>query len=188
MIEIGTILAVAIAMTSSLLVALMMIHAFRYVPFVPTENGVVEKMIEIADLKEGEVIYDLGCGDARILIQAMKKAPVKGVGIEVSHIVMSLARIKKWWNKSSVKLLRKNFYDQDLSDADVVICYLFPGVMKKLQEKFEKELKPGARVISYSFPMIEWHPKKTLATRENKPKNFLVYRYDVPDAYRKKPE
>ncbi len=184
MVEAGIILAVIIGVSSSLVVSLMMVHALLYVPFVPTENGVVKKMLEIADLKDGETIYDLGCGDARILIEAMESASVKGIGIEVSRMVITLARFRKWWKKSKVLLMRKNFYEQDLSDADVVICYLFPGVMKKLKEKFEKELKPGARVISYSFPMLEWQPSKTLTTRENKPKNFLVYRYDVPDAYR----
>jgi SAM-dependent methyltransferase len=184
MIELGVILAALIAISASLFVALMMIHAFRYVPFVPTENKVVEKMIEIAELKKGEKIYDLGCGDGRILEVAMSKAPVEAIGIEISYIVISLARLRSWWKGSSIKLIRKNFYNQDLSDADIVICYLFPGVMKKLQKKFEKELKPGARVISYSFPMIEWQPSKTLITKEKKPKNFLVYRYDIPDAYR----
>jgi SAM-dependent methyltransferase len=186
MIEFGVILAAIVAVGMSATVALLMFHAFFYVPFVPTEKRVLEKIVSIADLKDGEKVYDLGSGDGRVLEEALKMASIQATGIEVSRMVLLLGKIRRYFKKTKIQFLRKNFFKHDLSDADVVFCYLFPGVMKGLQEKFEKELKQGARVISYSFPMVEWQPKKTLITREDKPKNFLVYRYDVPESFRSK--
>lgn len=183
MIEFGVILATLIALLTCIAISLLMFHALFYVPLVPTEKRVIKKIAELADLKDGETVYDLGCGDGRVIEALAQEKKITAIGVDVSRIIICLAKIRRLWKKSPIQLLRKNFFDQDLSDADVVFCYLFPRFMKKLQEKFERELKPGARVISYSFPMIEWKALKTLSTREKSPKHFLLYRYDVPDAF-----
>lgn len=185
MIDLVVIGIALIAIATGVLITLLVVHGFFYVPFVPTERSVIEKMVKLAQLKSGEKVYDLGCGDGRILEEALKQARVQATGIEVSKIIVWIAKGRSLWNKTPIRFIRKNFFEHDLSDADVVFCYLFPGVMQRLQKKFEKELKPGARVLSYSFPMVEWNPVKTLVTREKRPNNFLVYRYDIPESYRK---
>lgn len=183
MIELAIILAALIALGTAVIITFMVYQAIRYVPYVPTDRKTVRKMVEVAKIQPGEKVYDLGCGDARLLIEASRHQQIEATGVEVSWPVMMLARCNAWIYKKPVQLLRKNFFDVDLSNADVVFCYLFPKVMKRLDEKFRKELQPGARVISYCFPMEGWNASSATPTKKEKPKNFLIFRYDIPQSY-----
>lgn len=141
-------------------------------PWVPTPMNRVRKMLELAKIKEGEKIYDLGCGDGRFVHLASKKYKAEAVGFELSPLVYLIAKIFQPFWRSKAKIKFKNFHKVDLSDADIIVCYLLPNTLKALQEKFEKELKKGARIISYAFQIKDWKeikkvekiPKKRLST------------------------
>lgn len=179
----AAILALLIGVTAVFTITSLMYSAIRYVPFVPTKQDVVKKMIKAANLKDGDTIYDLGCGDGRFLIEAAKEKRVTAIGIEASWIVTMLAKFRIWISGQKVRLISGNFFKKNISDADVIFCYLFPGVMNKLKDKFISELKEGAKIISFSFPIKEWQPVEVIQTDTNKPKNFLIYVYEIPSSY-----
>jgi 16S rRNA A1518/A1519 N6-dimethyltransferase RsmA/KsgA/DIM1 with predicted DNA glycosylase/AP lyase activity len=137
-------------------------------------------MIEAANLKDGQHVYDIGCGDGRLLIEALKKKKINAHGVEINLFISSLAKLRLWMSEKKAVILRKNFFKVSLRESDVVFCYLFPKVMQKLKIKFQDELKKGAVVISYCFPIKDWKPTKTIQTRADKPKNFLIYVYQMP--------
>lgn len=125
-------------------------------PFVPTPIDAVKKMVELAKIKKGEKVYDIGCGDGRIVYLANKDFEADATGFELSPLVFLLACIRKIIWKSKAKIRFGNFKNKNLSDADVIFCYLLPDTLKKLQEKLDRELKPGARVVSYAFQIGNW--------------------------------
>jgi len=127
-------------------------------PFVPTSMRAVRLMLKAAGLKDGDIVYDIGCGDGRIIIEAMRKYNVRGIGIERSLLVWLLAKLRQIILKSKAQLLYKNMFKVDLSDADTVFCYLLPNTINKLKEKFEKELKIGAKIVSHGFQIEGWKP------------------------------
>ncbi len=120
------------------------------VPFVRTGSDVAKKMVELADVRKGQVVYDLGCGDGKILFFAAEKGG-NCIGIERLRPLCWLGRLRNKFHKSSVRFLCKNFYKVDLSDADVIFCYLFPKIMEKFYVEKFKELKKGAKIISNAF-------------------------------------
>jgi len=154
--------------------------AIRYVPFVPTEVYVMKKMIAAAELKDGQRVFDLGCGDGRLLIEAMRKKHVKATGVEVNRLISWLARFRLWMNRKKAKIICGNFFQTPLRESDVIFCYLFPRVMQQLKEKFEAELKKGTTIVSYCFPIKAWKPTRVITTRASKPHNFLIYVYHTP--------
>jgi SAM-dependent methyltransferase len=122
-------------------------------PWVPTSMENVHKMLTLADVKPGDTVYDLGCGDGRTIITAARRYKAQAVGIEVDpfryiwcQIVINLLGLR-----NQVKVIYGNFFNQDLSKADVVTCYLLPETNTKLEEKFHRELHPGTRVVSNTF-------------------------------------
>ena len=125
-------------------------------PFVPTPMLAVKKMVELAKIKKGEKVYDIGCGDGRTVYLASKLFGAEGIGFELSPMVYLLAVIRKFLWKSKAKIVFGNFKNHSLKDADVVFCYLMPGTLQFLQKKLETELKPGARVVTYAFKVGTW--------------------------------
>lgn len=119
-------------------------------------------MCEAAKLMPGEKVYDLGCGKANLLVVASKQFGARGVGYEISLWAFIWAVCRNWYHKANLDLKMKDFFKADISDADVVFTYLFPEVMLKLEEKFRRELKPGAKVVSYGFPMQNIAPTETI--------------------------
>lgn len=134
-------------------------------PFVPAPIEKVRKMLELAGPKQGEILYDLGSGDGRILIEAARKYDVKCRGIELNPVLarMSARRIAKLGLRDKIRIYQGNFFKKDFSDADIVLIYLFQPTMAPLERKFLSELKPGARIVSLAFtfgsiPFIKSHP------------------------------
>ena len=127
-------------------------------PYIGSPDKVVQAMVRQADIQPGEKVYDLGCGDARLLIAAQRQCQaIIGIGIDISGTLLSLAwlRSKTW--RSPLKLIRGNIIDIDFSDADVVFCYLMPELLAKMDGKL-RALKPGTRIISHQFELVGWQP------------------------------
>lgn len=128
-------------------------------PFVSLSHKRIKKILELANLNQARLLYDLGCGDARFLVAAVKKYPkLKAVGIEINlwAYLRAQANISLSQVRSQVKIYYKNFYKINLSQADIIYCYLWPGAMERLKPKLEHELKSGAVVMSYAFPIKNW--------------------------------
>jgi ubiquinone/menaquinone biosynthesis C-methylase UbiE len=119
-------------------------------------------MLELADVKPGDVVFDLGCGDGRVLITAAQRYKAKGVGIELSSnlVRMTNDNVKRLNLEPFVKVTQGSLLDMNLQDADVVILYLDTGANDMLKPKLEKQLKPGARVVSHDFEVRGWKPAK----------------------------
>lgn len=135
-------------------------------------------MIEMADLKEGEIVYDLGCGDGRLLIEAEKKQNVEARGFEIAPIPFLIANIKKWTANAKIKLNFSNFLKADLCDADVIFCYLGPDIMASLYQKIKKECKKGTRIISNTFRIPEVKPAK-IRPKDLQKRVPTIYLYEI---------
>lgn len=131
--------------------------------FVPTPYSVVEKMLELADVKKGDVVYDLGCGDGRIPVTAAKKFGVKAFGYDIdpARIRDSLANVKRNKVDDLVTIKKQDIFQLDLTPASVVTLYLLPELNVKLMPQLEK-LKPGTRIVSHDFDMRGAKPKQHL--------------------------
>ena len=125
-------------------------------PYVPTPMARVEKMLALAKIKKGEKVYDIGCGDGRMVYVAANEYGANAVGYELSPFVYLLARVRKFFWRSLAKIEFTDFRYRNLSDADVIVCYLLPDALARLQPKLETELKKGARVVSYAFAIGTW--------------------------------
>jgi len=129
--------------------------------FVPTPHEVVERMLALADIRPGEIVYDLGCGDGRIPIAAAKKYRVKSWGFDINpaRVRESLDNVKKAGAKNLVTIKQQDIFELDLSKADVITLYLLPQLNVKLIPQLDK-LKPGCRIVSHDFPMAGVRPKR----------------------------
>lgn len=134
----------------------------KIVPFVPTPQVVVDKMIELAGVKKGDVVFDLGSGDGRIVITAAKKG-ARAVGFDVDGDLVKESRenIRKAGVQKLAEIRQQDILTVDLSPASVVTMYLLPDVNMKLRPNILSQLKPGSRVVSHAFDMGDWKPDKT---------------------------
>jgi SAM-dependent methyltransferase len=134
----------------------------KIVPFVPSPQEVVDRMIELGAVKSGDVVYDLGSGDGRIVIAAAKKG-AKAVGFEIDGdlVKQSQENIRAAGVQDAAEIRRQDILTVDLSPASVVTMYLLPDVNLKLKPNLLSQLKPGSRVVSHSFDMGDWKPDKT---------------------------
>jgi cyclopropane fatty-acyl-phospholipid synthase-like methyltransferase len=132
------------------------------IPFVPTPIEVIDRMLELAEVKKGDVIYDLGSGDGRIVIRAAKKYGVRGVGIEMDELLLEQAR--KAANAEGVNHLvefrSEDALKTDLSPATVVTLYMLPWFNEAVKPNLQKMLKPGARIVAHDFGIEGWQPDK----------------------------
>jgi len=153
------------------------------VPFVPTPEPVVRRMLTLADVKPGELIYDLGAGDGRILSSAVKDFNAKAIGIELheSRCEAIAKRIEREHLSNSANIIRADFFNVNLSRADVVTLYLLTAVNSLIKPKLERELKAGARVVSHDFPVHGWVPLHVEKVRD-KFNSHMVYLYKVPES------
>jgi len=122
-------------------------------PYVPVLEKEVDKILKLLDLKPGELFYDLGSGDGRILIEAARTFKVKAIGIEINPLLVFLSKrkVKKLELQERIKIIRGNFFKLNFSDADAISVYLIQTTLNRLEKKFLSELKPGTRIVSKSF-------------------------------------
>jgi SAM-dependent methyltransferase len=159
------------------------------VPYVPTPANVVEQMLKVANVKRGETLYDLGCGDGRIVVTAAKKFGAKGVGVDLdpARIKDSEENIKKNRVEKLVTVRQGDVLDVDVSSADVVTLYLLPSVNLELRETLIRDLKPGARVVSHDFNMGDWQPDQQIEVEsEESQRSHTIYLWTVTEETKKR--
>lgn len=154
------------------------------VPYVPTPETVVEEMLKLAGVQDGDVVYDLGCGDGRIVIAAVKDFKAKkGVGVDIDP-----QRVKESkQNAKTAKVEGKVEFREgdvlkitDVSEATVVTLYLFPEVNEKLAPMLKKTLKPGSRIVSHDFLMGDWKPDKKVTVKDQGGTAHDLYLWTIP--------
>jgi len=148
-------------------------------PFVESPQDVVKKMLELVEPKNGEILYDMGSGDGRIIIMAAKDFGLRCVGIEIREdlVKRAIAEIKRFNLESKIKVINDDFFNVDISDADIVTLYLTTSANEKLRPKLEKELKAGARIVSHDYEIRGWRPTKV--SRDDPPGHTIyLYVYD----------
>ncbi|MEJ7930660.1 methyltransferase domain-containing protein [Ramlibacter sp. AN1015] len=134
------------------------------VPYVPTPQPVVDAMLEMGKVRDGDVLYDLGCGDGRIVVTAAKNRGARGVGIDIDPQRIAEARenAKTAGVSDRVEFRVGNLFESDFSPATVVTLYLLPDINQKLRPQLWRQLKPGTRIVSHAFDMGEaWPPEST---------------------------
>ncbi|MDB4934397.1 MAG: hypothetical protein JWP87_1369 [Labilithrix sp.] len=156
------------------------------IEYVPTPQNVVDKLLEVAKIGKDDVLYDLGCGDGRIVINAAKKFGIHAVGFDIDpkRVAESRANVKSNGVEHLVTIEHKDIFDVDLSKATVVTLYLLPELNVRLIPQLEK-LKPGSRIVSHDFDMEGVDPEKTwtvIARDHREPKNreHYVYLWKTP--------
>ena len=149
--------------------------------YVPTPDEVVDKMLELADVRTGEVVYDLGCGDGRIPVRAAKKYGVKAWGFDINPVRVkeSLENVEKNNVKNLVTIKLQDIFELDLSKADVITLYLLPQLNVKLIPQLDK-LKPGCRIVSHDFNMEGVKPKRELTYTPPGGREHRVYLWVTP--------
>lgn len=156
-------------------------HARSLAPFVPSPQPIVERMLAAADLKPGETLFDLGCGDGRVLVTAAQKFRAKAIGVELSPKLVEAAnaRIKGLHLEDQVTVIQGDLMEADLSSADVVTIYLLTHSNDTLRPNLEKYLKRGARVVSHDFQVRGWKPIR-VEKLEVYRRTHSIYVYQMP--------
>lgn len=152
------------------------------VVYVPTPHDVVEKMLEMAGVKKEDLVYDLGCGDGRIVATAAKKYGCKAVGFDINpkRIKESRKTVKKYKVEHLVKIREEDIFTLDLSKANVVTLYLLPSLNVKLIPQLEK-LKPGSRIVSHDFDMKGVKPDQTVEIKSKEDESsHKIYLWTTP--------
>lgn len=147
------------------------------VPYVPTRQNVVEAMLSLAKVKKDDVVYDLGCGDGRIVITSAKLYGTKGVGIDIDpqRIKEANENATKENVAEQVSFIEGDLFKQDFSKATVVTLYLLPEINERLRPILLKQLKPGTRIVSHAFRMGNWKPEQEITID-----NTMIYLWTVP--------
>lgn len=153
----------------------LIVPFFYKLPWVPTEKARARRALEMAKLQPGDLLYDLGAGDGRILLLAADEFGAKAIGIEASPLQYLFTAVRCFFSgsKLNIHVRRENFYKSDLSDADVVFAYLTPAHASRLQARLAAVLKPGARVVSIAFDFPDWKPSAV-------DERALLFMYEMP--------
>ncbi len=148
------------------------------VPFVPSPEGVVQGMLKLAGVTSSDTVYDLGCGDGRIVITAAKTYGAHAVGVDINPERVAEARenAKKAGVENLVRFEENDLFEADIHPATVVTLYLLPDVNRRLRPRLMEQLKPGVRVVSHSFDMGDWKPD-----REETVDGRHIYLWTIPD-------
>ncbi|MDP2603430.1 MAG: methyltransferase domain-containing protein [Deltaproteobacteria bacterium] len=150
-------------------------------PFDPTPQEVVDRMLALAGVQKSDVVYDLGAGDGRVVIAAAKKYGAKAVGFEIDPGLVKLARENVWKQRVEqlVEIRQQDFLTADLSSATVVTLYLSYDGNLALRPQLMRQLKPGTRIVSYTFDMGDWQPKIVEAYRDAAGESHTLYLWEI---------
>jgi len=179
MVKLALILVVFAALSNCVTLALA--QEGKIVPYVPTPQEVVDRMLELAEVKKGDVVYDLGSGDGRIVVTAAKKYGVKAIGFEIDpqRIKESQENIKKAGVENLVEIRQQDIRTVDLAGASVLTMYLLPEVNLMIRPNIWKQMKPGSRVVSHDFDMGDWRPLKTEHIKDSTSWEHMLYLWHV---------
>ena len=173
-------MSISIPLTFAIIMLIIIIIAIliawphlKGAPWIPSRMNKVREMLSLAEIEPEEIIYDLGCGDGRIIISAVRKYQAKAVGIEINLILYLWCQflISVLGLRKRIRVIYGNFFKEDLSKADIVVCYLLQETNDRLEEKLIYELKPSARVVSNSF---SFHKLRVIS--EDSEKKIYIYR------------
>jgi protein-L-isoaspartate O-methyltransferase len=149
-------------------------------PYVVSPQEIVDRMLELANLKPGETVYDLGSGDGRILVTAVTRFKAKAVGVEISDELVKSTndRIRRLGLENDARVIHEDMRNVDLSPADVVTMYLATDANAELRPNLEKYLKPGSRVVTHDYAVPGWKPK--LVDKDPDAHGHIIYLYTMP--------
>jgi len=136
----------------------------KIAPYFPTPQSIVDKMLQLGELKAGEKMYDLGSGDGRIVIMAARKYQADATGVELDDTLykQSALRIKTLGLESRARIVHGDLLQQDYSSYDLLTIYLLPVAIQKITPIFEKQLKKGTRIVAHDFEFSQWTAAKVL--------------------------
>ncbi len=169
-------LFIAIALIILLLCGLWILVPMLFgPPWIPTRMNRIRKALQLAQVKPNDVVYDLGCGDGRVLVIAAGEFGARAVGVEIGPVQCAAAWLRATLAgmKDRVQIRWGDFYKADLKDADVVFAYLTSGQARRLEEHLASQLKPGVRVVTISFDLPDWQPAAY-------DRNNLIFLYQLP--------
>ena len=148
------------------------------VPYVPTTEEAVAAMLRLAEVKNTDIVYDLGCGDGRIVVAAARNYGAKGVGIDIDpqRIAEANANAKRAGVEKLVRFEENDLFQADIKEATVVTLFLLSSVNLKLKPKLLADLKPGTRIVSNTFDMGDWKPEKEFTVPNTDDDTFLSHR------------
>ncbi len=166
--------------------AAQQVEADSLAPYVPTPQDVVEHMLELAELKKDDVLYDLGSGDGRIPITAATKYGARGVGVDINpeRIAEAIANAEQAGVEELVTFKLQDAMKTDVSDATVVTLYLLSSSNMRLRPILTKQLKPGARIVSHAFSMGDWQPDEVETFLDSRGRTRTLYLWKFDGTYR----
>ena len=152
-------------------------------PFVPTPPEVVSRILELAEIKPGDVLYDLGSGDGRIVVAAAQRFGIRAVGFEIDPVLVKDSRqiIKRAGLEELVEIREQDIRVIDFSPASVVTMYLYPAANLRLKPVLMRDLRPGSRVISHDFDMGSWRPDRVERLQDRAGLPRTIYRWRIAD-------
>ncbi len=148
------------------------------VPYVPTTDQAVQAMLKLAGVTKNDIVYDLGCGDGRIVVAAAKDFGARGVGIDINPVRINEAKenARKAGVEKQVRFEENDLFEADIHEATVVTLFLLSDINLKLRPKLLRDLKPGTRVVSNTFTMGDWKPEKEITVGGDDEPAFLSHR------------
>lgn len=148
------------------------------VRYEPSSYEVVDEMLQLADVTPDDIVYDLGCGDGRVVIAAARDYGATGVGIDIdpARVTESRQNAERAGVADKVTIRHEDLFEADISDATAVMLYLWPSVNLKLRPKLLAELKPGTRVVSHSHDMGDWEPDEMIRVGQSR-----IYLWTIPE-------
>lgn len=160
----------------ALYMAFLIYSSIKGSPYVPTKNKQISEILENIPFKKGMKFLDLGCGDGRVIMLAVRKYKVRGVGIDINPMIVAWARLKAHFAKlSGVEFRVENIFKTALGDFDIVYLFLMPELLTKLEPKLAKETKKAALIVSHGFKIEGWD-KYCYKTLSRKPFSTYFYR------------
>lgn len=152
------------------------------IAYIPTPHDAVDGMLQLAKVSAGDVLYDLGCGDGRLLIRAAQRWGTRGVGIDIDPACLERTQsaARSAGVSHLITLKQGNLYDCDIRCATVVALYLLPHLNLKLRPRLRQQLKAGARIVSHQFDMGDWEPDQVIKLVPSE-EDSTLYLWTIPD-------
>ena len=152
-------------------------------PYVPTPKAIVDEMLQLADVRAGDFLVDLGCGDGRIVITAAQRFGARGFGVDIDPQLVKLASdsAAKAGVAERVRFVQRDLFQTGLEEATVLTLYLMPGIVAQLVPKILAEMKAGARVVSHDYPLVPWKSDRHVEARRRRESQHQ--RHDAHDTF-----